>query len=622
MNQNRVVSNFCCTLSRFIFIIIFIASIASRVRVCRALQLALTHQRYQANSIVKLSGACSSRVNFNRDSTINSSTRSRTRAFTSNTSASTSRTALYSTTSTMSDLDWSSYLEATSSRIKSKSTRVPVPGQTLNVIIGNEAGDADSIISALALSYVKDLSCGRDDDHENNGTVLEPMPMRMPVVSIPRDDMSLRRDVTLLLGLAGVDIEQLIFLDDEGFTSQLQPQPQLQLVDEKMNIQMTLVDHNKLRSTLQQSSSSLLSVSVVEILDHHKDEEAHVGTVPIDSSRRNIAFRADDQTALVGSTCTLVVEQLRKKLGLELELDELLLSQSLLLQEQPKPIIDYGLGLALLGVILLDTMNMNEDAAKGTKRDQDAIDFLMQYTNWEDKRSVLLKGERGSANPNSDAHDNDNDNDDDDDDDTIQLWDEDNQSPNRARLYEYLRDSKFDRAFWQSMSARDAMRIDYKRFEFEFPGINTEHSPSPSGEGAFGLSSVLLGMDHVLSKPNFRESAMEYMREVNVPLLGILTMVIVDDVPKRELLLVGLRSKTKKENNVVHEMVDYLINHESASFLDITMHENDDDDDDDDDGACLDSRNNDEDVVLVRLQQGNPKGSRKQVAPTMLSFFS
>eukprot|EP00814_Leptocylindrus_danicus_P012928 CAMPEP_0116036934 /NCGR_PEP_ID=MMETSP0321-20121206/21608_1 /TAXON_ID=163516 /ORGANISM="Leptocylindrus danicus var. danicus, Strain B650" /LENGTH=63 /DNA_ID=CAMNT_0003514751 /DNA_START=33 /DNA_END=220 /DNA_ORIENTATION=+ len=63
-------------------------------------------------------------------------------------------------------------------------------------------------------------------------------------------------------------------------------------------------------------------------------------------------------------------------------------------------------------------MNMSESAGKGTKRDADMIDALMNSTGWN----------------------------------------EDCEPPNLEELYKWLNNAKFDATFWDEMSARDCLR--------------------------------------------------------------------------------------------------------------------------------------------------------------------
>uniref|UniRef100_A0A7S3PY90 DHHA2 domain-containing protein n=1 Tax=Chaetoceros debilis TaxID=122233 RepID=A0A7S3PY90_9STRA len=431
-------------------------------------------------------------------------------------------------TSALSMTDFSTYHNSVTTEISSFSKTKNV---NYNIILGNEAGDADSIISALAYSYVK---ASAKDINPGIGSSCSSI-VNLPLASIPRNDLALRRDVTLLLEMVGIDGGKLIFVDDESFTNIAN--------DDGIQKSVSLMDHNKLRSDLRP-----LHNFVDEILDHHKDEGSHNS---VQGENREIAF--DDQFALVGSTCTLVVEKIMKQK-----------------QSMDNFKLDAGLGLVLLGVILLDTMNMCPNAAKGTQRDEEAIQFIIHESEW----STFVV----NSNMQSNLFESD-------DDDESQR-----KVPIRSRLYEYLRDSKFDRFFWESMEITDALRIDYKRFE-----------PSSEAKDAFGLSSILLDTETLVAKPYFKTKGLEYMRKVNINLLGALNMVIVDDKPQREIVLLGA-------SDDVNKMAHFLVNDDSTSFLEISN------------TGYIESSPSDE-FVAVTLKQGNPKGSRKQIAPAMMSFF-
>eukprot|EP00557_Chaetoceros_sp_GSL56_P000115 CAMPEP_0176499302 /NCGR_PEP_ID=MMETSP0200_2-20121128/12853_1 /TAXON_ID=947934 /ORGANISM="Chaetoceros sp., Strain GSL56" /LENGTH=540 /DNA_ID=CAMNT_0017897709 /DNA_START=366 /DNA_END=1988 /DNA_ORIENTATION=+ len=449
--------------------------------------------------------------------------------------------------------------------ISSSASNVPRVG----MIIGNEAGDADSIISSLALSYI-DYIHGHCNTH---GSSSYDKVINVPLVSIPRDDFPLRRDAILLLEMVGVNCDKLMFLHDEDI-SQI-------MANNYIVKEWTLVDHNKFRSDPSLNGGIIMGdVQVVEILDHHQDEGAHD---LVRGEKRNIAF--ENQCALVGSTCTLVTERF---MNTRYDIDD-----STSAEKQ----VDGGLALVLLGVILLDTVNMSPEAAKGTARDEAAIEFLTTKTDWNAWINGRTKEWKEKYNFLYDTN-----------------GQEDGSSssrllPNRKHLYEYVQNCKFDPNFWTSMSPKDALRMDYKRFEPTF-GSMEPNKPSPSL--AFGLSSVLLDMSSLLSKPNFFKEAMEYMEQVNVTLLGVLTMTIDnDDTPKREMLLMGDKKR-------VHELTDYLLYNDAAAALDISK-ANDDGDGDDENGTPTIDFAHDGTMAAVHLKQGNPKGSRKQVAPVMLA---
>lgn len=287
-----------------------------------------------------------------------------------------------------------------------------------HVVIGNQAGDADSIVSAIAWAYL---------ETKNN------RPKR-PIVSISKSDLETQRPETkALFRKAHLDTNVLDYVDSGKF----------QNVKE-----ITLVDHNRL-------TVSHIPGSVVEILDHHLDEQDHS-----ECTKRDIAFENDK--ALVASTCSLIVERI-----------------------QDYSTITPHLSTLLLGVILLDSVNLNPAAGKVTQRDRDAVTNLLQQTQWTK-----------------------------------------DQCPDPNALYKELQQAKFDATFWKSLSVRDALRLDYKLF---------------SASIDIGMSSVLMQMIDFMDAENFKESLEAYRKEQGVQLLVV--MLAHDDGGKgglrRELLLSG-----------------------------------------------------------------------------------
>eukprot|EP00978_Attheya_sp_CCMP212_P019207 scaffold53559_cov55-Attheya_sp.AAC.1 len=419
----------------------------------------------------------------------------------------------------------------------------------LHFYMGNEAGDADSIISSLALAYTKNLeySSSSDDD----GTY-----SNIPLVSIPRSDMALRRETVLLLQMAGVSTEQLLYLDDASVQSAFKGGTSS---SRSSDMELTLVDHNKIRNSL-----SHLSDRVVEIVDHHADEEAHRHIVP---HRRRIAFEHGHATA--GSACTLMTEIMLERVvhsaNDKIDID-----------------IDAGVGLGLLGVILIDTMNMSVEAGKGTDRDANAISNLVAHTDWTQLRPFALDDKAADR-----------------------IFPKGlGTAPDCTELHDYLRDCKFDPEFWKELSVKDCLRIDYKRFE--------SSSDAGKPDNMFGLSSILLSLDDFMSKPHLTNHVTEFMQSANVGLLGVMSMKIgVDGTPNREMLLFG--SENESDNDPVDSMVQYLTGDEKSLFLNMK-----------DVPIGTDVLANDDSSNLItmrRLYQGNTKGSRKQVAPVMLEYY-
>jgi len=450
-------------------------------------------------------------------------------------------------------------------------------GMSIRVIMGNEAGDADSIVSALGLAYV----LSREEEVASSAKVLEGdkemKTMVVPVVSVPRADISLRRDVILLLDLAGVDVDDLLYLDDDIVTRHLLPPPAAVASSKTPPVTLTLVDHNRIRSSL-----SHLSSSVTYILDHHEDEGDHNIRATADSGTRTIAF--EDGRATVASTCTLVAERMFRR-----KQDDSVPAKD---DQSTNTIsIDGSLGLMLLGVILLDSVNMLPAAGKGMARDEEAMRSLMERTDWVSASDDCGRGSQRSRLVDAAALDK-------------IFPDDGNGKPDRTALFEALSGAKNDPRFWLGLSTTDRLRIDYKRFSVPTIQGRPASLSSPARITSIGLSSVLVDADTLLSREGFRDDLAEFVKSSDVGLFGILAVTFGEGGgPRREMLLTG------PDPGIVDSFATFLLEHPDAAFLEIAEREAGDDNGANDDDARS--------VVRV-FRQGNGKGSRKQVAPILL----
>lgn len=303
------------------------------------------------------------------------------------------------------------------------------------VCIGNEAADADSIVSSICYSYFQQNILTETEAH--------PKIFYVPVVSIERKELGLRRDVELLLQQVGLELEDLICLDDCSFESWRSDDI----------ITVNLLDHNQLSAKV----SNLLAprqdlIHVEEILDHHVDLGSYSYC---DGDRRHIAFDREKNTAEVGSACTLVVERF-----------------------QHTPYLTKDVATLLIGVIALDTINMDPTIGKGTCRDQRAIDILE---------------------PVADV--------------------------NRKSLFETLRDAKIDPTFWMRLSAVDALLLDYKLFHTISPTVN------------IGISSILIDARSLLEdKSDIAYAVKKYLDVDGLDCLVAMSLV-QQPTQKRELVI-------------------------------------------------------------------------------------
>lgn len=182
----------------------------------------------------------------------------------------------------------------------------PVPSK-LHVVLGNEACDLDSMVSALVFAYFLSKS-----DAGGAFTV--------PLLNIPQSDLLLRSDNLFLLRQTGLDPELLLFRD----------QLDLHALHRAGRLRLTLVDHNVLPS-----SDSDLEGAVVEVIDHHLLEREPSASCPV-------------TVEMVGSCATLITERI--------------------IQKAPH-ILDPQLAQLLYGAVVLDCVNMSPAAGKVTGKD-------------------------------------------------------------------------------------------------------------------------------------------------------------------------------------------------------------------------------------------------------------
>ncbi len=179
------------------------------------------------------------------------------------------------------------------------------------LVLGNEAADLDSMASAIVYAYLMAAQ-------KNDSTILALMP-------IPRADFKLRSEAVYVFGQAGIDLNNLVFLDELNIEAVM-----------KRVSGLVLVDHNRLSSSMDQYGDK-----VAIILDHHRDENLYPH-----ASKRVIEP--------VGSTATLVGEQLITH-----------------------DLVDVHLALLLCGTILLDTVNMDPAVGRVTPKDEKIANILM-----------------------------------------------------------------------------------------------------------------------------------------------------------------------------------------------------------------------------------------------------
>ncbi|NXI43257.1 PRUN1 Exopolyphosphatase, partial [Galbula dea] len=187
--------------------------------------------------------------------------------------------------------------------------------QEVHVVLGNEACDLDSTVSALALAYFLAK------------TSPAPKTAFVPVLNIPRADFTLRTETTFLLREQGIPSSSLIFRDEIDLGG----------LHRAGLLSLTLVDHHVLPC-----ADAALEDAVVEILDHRPLERDRAPSCPVTAE-------------LVGSCATLVTERIA---------------------QGPPGVLDGVTAALLHGTILLDCVNLSPAAGKVTPRDVACVSLL------------------------------------------------------------------------------------------------------------------------------------------------------------------------------------------------------------------------------------------------------
>ncbi|GAA5959254.1 hypothetical protein JCM3765_005122 [Sporobolomyces pararoseus] len=188
------------------------------------------------------------------------------------------------------------------------------------IVMGNEAGDLDSLASSIGYSYFASSS------------------LFIPLQLTPRTDLYLRPENLESLSQSKISLSSLLTIDDlEGKQAQLESN-------------YVLVDHNSLLPSFR-SSSSQEEDRVVSIIDHHVDERQHLSASP-----RLIN--------LVGSCSSLITTHFFQQQQPELE--------------PPKELADL-----LIKTVLIDTrLKPVEKNGKATPIDLKAVSLLLPFSSF------------------------------------------------------------------------------------------------------------------------------------------------------------------------------------------------------------------------------------------------
>ncbi|CAF0919951.1 unnamed protein product [Adineta ricciae] len=204
----------------------------------------------------------------------------------------------------------------------------------IRIVLGNEACDLDSTISACVYAYFLHSIC------ETPNEILH-----LPVLNTHAFVFRLRHEVLWFLE---ENRSNLIFIDDINLND----------LSEKGKLEIVLVDHHSLHSKLNEE--------VVEIIDHHQVKENSI--ILKDYSKIKIEP--------VGSCCTLIGEKLLASNRFQ---------------------ITNEIAYLLTGPILFDTLNFSPSAGKTTPKDKQVYEQLFTRRTIRTDDSDLYKTLRKCA---------------------------------------------------------------------------------------------------------------------------------------------------------------------------------------------------------------------------------
>lgn len=386
---------------------------------------------------------------------------------------------------------------------------------TSHIIVGNDAGDADSIVSAVTLAFIEQAT---------------------PIVSIPKQSfVNERPETNLLFRLAGIQAaaDELLFIEDLILMNS----------DAASRLDFTLIDHNVLNHVLDRFKDK---ANVIEILDHHEDERQYLETCSGDD--RTVAF--DQGVALVASSCTLVAERLKK------------------LSDNSDPVYPESIGTLLLGVILIDSVNMDESVGKVTQRDRDAVNNLIEHTDWSfsESKSYIVVDNNGTVTVDTNA------------------------------LFEVLQRAKYETSFWSAIPVDRALAYDYK----EFKSLGLRLYNEVGDRRTFGIASVLMPGDAFILKDGFASKTKKFMATNQISFLSIMFAFYDSgsDTLQRQLTFCADQS--------IHleSLIKLMLSSEVYEYAELNLEER----------ATMQET---EGIQIFLFDQHNVKPSRKQIGPML-----
>ncbi|WWC92878.1 uncharacterized protein L201_007840 [Kwoniella dendrophila CBS 6074] len=429
------------------------------------------------------------------------------------------------------------------------------------IVMGNEAGDLDSIASSISYSYLSTVIGSKTVNKKS-----------IPLILTPFNLMKLRPENILALNLASItDLKNTLLYPEEI------PISTLDLFNKK-GIKFSLVDHNKLLPQFGVNDNSVES-----IIDHHEDENQHL--------EKSVNPRLIINP--IGSCSSLVTKYFKpfweefstsKEANIPKEISTLLLSS-----------------------ILIDTSGLKPDR-KATKIDYESASFLYP-------KSSLYNNDNSTSLVNGNAENNANEN----ENSIIEFSQDGSNIPkDLIDLNNYLQNTKNDVS---NLNTSELLLRDYKEYilstsSLKFPSLKIGLSTVP-----LSLKKWLSSQSQNDFKI-FKDQIDIYMNEKNLDLQGILTSFNnSQNKHKREFILIVRKSKQGaiqsqiEAQRILLELKNGLEdNTKYNEILNLQKW------DKDNKGSVSSWEVFDKEMQVWK--QGNAKSTRKQVAPILRDLIA
>lgn len=109
---------------------------------------------------------------------------------------------------------------------------------------------------------------------------------------------------------------------------------------------------------------------------------------------------------------------------------------------------------------------------------------------------------------------------------------------NQDNLYKELTEIKFNKKWWDILNSKEKFRYDYKDYKIS--------------SYKMGISSVLYPLNELFNETSIIEDINEYMINEDLDIYIIMSLLLIDNLPRREIYI------KCKDEKIENEIIDYL----------------------------------------------------------------